>query len=983
MTLQVSRLKTVFDDLPRPYLLKTIALEMRKGNATLDHLHEDAPARTLEETTAYARELLELRGAEAYALIKQGMPQFMPGVITNGRSLEDVASLSGIVCLEWDHPEMDTPSAMAILCQNPHVLMAWRSLGGKPKVLLRVADTSADGAPLSLENYRYAWADTDILFQEIGESDPTACQPLQQQNICHDPDLYLNVDAVPLAWSIDAESFTERMPDGFGELQWRLIQEIGPEYLDAISEMDFNEEGVGSVRVPCPFGGNHAGDGWGSRDNATRVIQHSDTDVTFQCFKCSKSRRYNETGHYRKPVKLKDVKPYQNVLDTLDKARDFLNDFFVKCALLFALRTDTGTGKTESGITYAAQNEVTMSLGNTNLSIEIETRAIVLGVTAFRFRGIHYQPDEKHTIVIDGRIYDDEGYFPCVDIERFVSVRDRGFNQYLWVCGSCPFKAECQSIGYLSQPAAARRANLVALPFPTAFLNPLNRSFAKLYKPRGKNAVILHDDIPIGRMFYEVKVSQERLRQLAEDWKGTAAEVWAKALLKCIAERNWDLFKAFCFPESDVEAVVTEALTHCLDPFSGAIVTADDYIKNPSVDISTPEVCNKLPQVDAIGFDTLSMLQKFWTRYPRGVDAPFFYDVPSETVVFSLPPEPYRDARKTLKIGFASATLDKRLMEQLLPGIAFYDTNRTEWDERSGVWQLRTNRNPRSTVLTSRVEEKNGKKQYFYDGLSPPGEGYYNSVIDFIKAHPNDRHAVLSYKVLIEEKKDELDALGVVCEHFGNLAGLDTSFEGVKYFHILFAPFVNPSDIDFLSKQVFGNDPIPLLRDADGHLQRNEDGTFADERVQWVADSLVIAELLQAIGRARLNLYPNHVILWTSLFIDSVTNRAETVLFDEVDWQNAENNLDRLAEVVAERERTEQETAQAIDTGDVKAVQESAGVSNRTAERRTKNTRKQRKSERDAEVFRRYDAGASQQAIADALDINQATVSRILNRRAF
>ena len=52
---------------------------------------------------------------------------------------------------------------------------------------------------------------------------------------------------------------------------------------------------------------------------------------------------------------------------------------------------------------------------------------------------------------------------------------------------------------------------------------------------------------------------------------------------------------------------------------------------------------------------------------------------------------------------------------------------------------------------------------------------------------------------------------------------------------------------------------IPLKRDATGNLQRNDNGEYADKRAQQVNDALVTGELLQAIGRARLNLYPNRV----------------------------------------------------------------------------------------------------------------------------
>ena len=125
----------------------------------------------------------------------------------------------------------------------------------------------------------------------------------------------------------------------------------------------------------------------------------------------------------------------------------------------------------------------------------------------------------------------------------------------------------------------------------------------------------------------------------------------------------------------------------------------------------------------------------------------------------------------------------------------------------------------------------------------------------------------------------------------------------VKNFHILFCPFVKPSDVDFLCKQLWGNDAEPLIREWNQkaekwELKRESDGTYTDARAQLVNDALVIGELLQAIGRARLNLYPNSVFLWTSLFIDAVTNRTETNLYDEVDWENAENDLEKLRSII-------------------------------------------------------------------------------------
>ena len=293
--MNVARLDTVFDRRPRTFPLQTIALEMRKGHSTLANLRADAPARTLAETTDYARETLEARGADAYNIIKETMPQFMPAVTTASRSVDDLIAFSELVCVEWDTPEMDTDSAMALLCQNPYVVLAWRSLGRKPKVLCRIAPESIDSEALSFETFPHAWVTAAALFEELGDADPAAARPFQLQNICHDPDLYLNLTANKLQWSVDHQALQEMMPDGFETSTFALLSELGQEYIDAIERMEFNEKGIGSERVPCPFE-THQNDGWGLRSNATRIIRHDENDHSLECFKCSTRRRYNKTG---------------------------------------------------------------------------------------------------------------------------------------------------------------------------------------------------------------------------------------------------------------------------------------------------------------------------------------------------------------------------------------------------------------------------------------------------------------------------------------------------------------------------------------------------------------------------------------------------------------------------------------------------------------------------------------------------------------
>ena len=104
-----------------------------------------------------------------------------------------------------------------------------------------------------------------------------------------------------------------------------------------------------------------------------------------------------------------------------------------------------------------------------------------------------------------------------------------------------------------------------------------------------------------------------------------------------------------------------------------------------------------------------------------------------------------------------------------------------------------------------------------------------------------------------------------------------------------------------------------------------------------------------------------HVTDWATLFSSAAFNLAETP-------SELSEAMDKIQEVEV--------------TGDVKAVMETKGVSERTAYRQTKATRSETKADRDAEIHKRYAGGngETQQQIADDLDVNVATVNRVLKR---
>ena len=184
-----------------------------------------------------------------------------------------------------------------------------------------------------------------------------AARPFQPQNLCFDPDRYFNPNVLPLKWSVDKETLRESVPGLLDDLTFERFSELGQEYIDAFERMEFNEQGIGKERVPCPFT-HHENDGWGLRSNATRVIKHDKNDYSLQCFKCSKSKRYNATAE--KPKRYTADADYQHDVSDIETEREAnLNALLEwlkatenkqgKHLIIFG--SAAGTGKTTIGVT--------------------------------------------------------------------------------------------------------------------------------------------------------------------------------------------------------------------------------------------------------------------------------------------------------------------------------------------------------------------------------------------------------------------------------------------------------------------------------------------------------------------------------------------------------------------------------------------------------------------------------------------------------
>ena len=658
----------------------------------------------------------------------------------------------------------------------------------------------------------------------------------------------------------------------------------------------------------------------------------------------------------RKPVRLqKNV--VSMLTETLQKSREFLKSVFEnKKIKFFGLRADTGVGKNEAAISLFLRGfSGLVNVPTTDLAKEIEARlnaAEVNGV--LRYRGILSNPDGA---------FPDEN--PCIHALRYDAIASRGWNAYELLCEGCEVRGLCEERGYRSQAEQAKQAQVTVMPFPDIFLNPAFRAVAKDYLPTYHDDLILHDEFdPFN--FLGINLPKSRLVQMRDDWDGYEPSQFAKNILH-ILEVDGELsqLRSLVLGMTDAEREsIIEGLTCVM--WHGQILSSDEAhrchdFRSASRSLDT---IGNLPRLETEYWNLIVQLELFFERYERDADMPMTYE--NDTLTFYLPPLPMPTRAR---MGFMSATLNETMFRRAMDSrqikrgdVSFHDVGLTEWHPEVSVYQLRTNRNPRATAYTPKGVRVDG------DLLSPTGEFYFGLVSEDLK---NPNRGLITYKALLEEKVSELE--GIPTANFGGLVGLDMHFKDVEVIHVLFSPELPLSAVEFKAKIMFGNhDTEPLCYD------RDENGHFLDTRLQACYDSGVIDELLQAIGRGRLVSRHVIIVVWCSHYLPGVTDRSQCFLFDEIDWEQADGDFERLQAVVSEREAAE-------SSGDATAYAEATGQSERTAYRQTAEKRKQSKNERNAEIVRLHNEGWNQADIVVYISkhlgkINKSTVSRVIKK---
>ena len=693
---------------------------------------------------------------------------------------------------------------------------------------------------------------------------------------------------------------------------------------------------------------------------------------------------------HRKPVKLTQQERCHALLDTLAKAGERIAAFLRSTARVLAFRADTGTGKNHETETYAInEGAILVNVPTGDLAIDLENRMHVRLSDAgmprdyvFRRRGLMFRwnnGEDAH------RRFPHEN--PCIQAARCDAYRKKGGNMYKTICPNCPVEAECLTEGYRSQPEQAKYARMVITSHPDFHINPVNRDFAKPYLTdhTGELRLIVQDDVATHALFNICEITRQRLQQIRDDWAGELLASFAKELLHLLDVEGtpYAIRDYLDTLTQKQKGLLNFQLTHVRIEGTQAdrakthfVITLDEAVSHGFFSSDSEAEINEMPAVYPKHWTLLDQLTAFFAHYTRPEDAPIHYH--DGTLKFALPPRLHNTVWKAV---FMSATLDLDLFKRPFPEAHTEDLPPTQWELGAKVYQLRTNRNPRATVYQ------------FVDGeaigLNDTGETYWRMMINQIANTPDTQHAIITYKQVLEWKRNEeasdlteFDNI-VATAHYGNLVGLDTEFQDADTLWILFSPEIphgnelSENEIAWRAKMFFGDDTAPLNYERDA-----ETGMYRDPRLQKIWENAVIGELIQAIGRARLVRKARTVIILTSHFIPGITNRDETQLFDEADWEIA-GGLDGLDDTIAKRQEFEARAAALTAEDTIEDFQDVYGCSYEYARQLWhkvggKDATDKENAERISRLRKMQDAGLSLRKMSQATGIPKSTIDRIL-----
>ena len=678
---------------------------------------------------------------------------------------------------------------------------------------------------------------------------------------------------------------------------------------------------------------------------------------------------------------------------------------------LLVLGSAAGTAKTTIAITTPA-NLLYISK-TTEEADQVFQVLFDAGEDAIRHRSRLYNRDHENWDTLPLGLGTHER--PCFQPELCNLYAQRGHPTHE-VCKRCRVYSECKADGWLSQEEKERNAQKVVYAWDeTVACDSIHAHRVK--RICTTDDILIVDEVNPANLTQQRSVTREMLYDLTERFRdiNTVAEYQTlKTLLDIISTAEEDTFirelKTYIESLEDISELDKKLMKYPVG-YTFEKVKGENYKFKATLhyrgkEVTVPVVSHEthedtpvfeiepdtpittgiwqlslmplsvLIKVGLISLDDpplrynhlLSDIQKFLEQHPNLETAPFIYDPKKQVFDYHLKPT-LNHHRAIFNTASDPDNLIVETYHDTDVNITHHTGTTPAW-KTDFVFQIATgNYLPRHSLLGS----DDDKKLH----LKPRAQ---QMIDDFIRPSVDAGLKTLIVAPKAFQRVPELDALRkhpnveMINHHHAEGRNDYQDFDIVFIFH--YEP--EHYEVQQIAKRIHRNPETPL--DFSREKRKIVVGgvifekvTYTDARVQAVYNRECRQRLMQSAMRLRPNIHPDKILVFFTS--EPVDIPVTPIAFFLSDADNFNGNWQAFSEHCRQK-------AKAENTGDVKTLTD-AGMSERTAQRRTKATRKQGKNNRDAEILRRYATGESKKQIATEMKISRDTVKRLLDAQVF
>ena len=687
---------------------------------------------------------------------------------------------------------------------------------------------------------------------------------------------------------------------------------------------------------------------------------------------------------------LRNPERESQVYGTLEENAAEMQRVFNRDVRVLGLIAETGAGKNYAAESYVLNGGTISLTSKSAFARKAEQRFQDRNLPSFaRWRPRTYLWKRVKKIPIEERMATPFQHGNvCEDVDRCIALEKKGGNPNESICPQCPVYTECQQHGYLSQPTALKNAKAQIASPARLFLDPqrsgvVEEIFGQMDDPE---RLCIIDGLEAYGMFLKCDVTKNTLEKWCMNWRGNALGNFAKALLNALEvkirlnnnnavsriravvhgfeSQKETLIQQMSevnvsgkvvpreFVDDETGAVLARFSIDFEDGVSACIPIDTDAANRlettglpvfqldafePNEDVKIPMSMTQAIALGVLDTTTVSnirafptvyphpnwtlwhQLTRFFAHYPRDADAPMLWT--GDDMQFWVPPVLHPRVKRFL---FMSSVLSERDFRRTFPdeAIEVHHIKPTAWVPGNRVFQIRTGIYPRQTLL-------NYDTDWHVMGMSETGQRFFLGIQAEVERDPNIKHAIITSQPTVRHLQN-ITAKENVCGVIGykEIDEADPAFETADVIWIVGAPFWSPGLTWRRSQILHGDDEKPLCYEGEADF-----GSYKDKRVQSVYNRKAIGLLTEIIGRSGLNRQSNKtVVLLTGMPLPDITDRSETHLFDWADFEVA-GGLNKLPEVIAERQRFETERDNLTAESGREKVEQVLGISSSQANR--------------------------------------------------